>query len=344
MFYELARLYPDADLYTLVFEPSLVGEMGPYFAERGIKTSFVQRIPFARRHFQSFAPLYPFAARSLDLRAYDLVVSSSSAWVHAARVREDAVHVCYCHAPFRYAWSHFPEGEGHYLHLKLARPYLRWIRRQDYAAAQRVDRYIANSENTRRRIREYYGKDSLVVHPPVDVENYSISGEVDDYYLVVASLVRYKRTELAIEAANRLGVRLVVVGSGPEDRRLRALAGQTVEFRGFVADHELRRLYSRCRALIFPQEEDFGLVPLEAMASGRPVIAYAAGGALETMEEGKTGLLFREQSVHALARAITDFGGSRFGPTEIRAHAARFGLAPFGAAVRAAVDTALRVG
>ena len=267
----------------------------------------MQHVPGARRWFHWYVPLYPLAVRSMDLSAYDLVLSSSSAWVHGVRVRPDAVHICYCHTPFRYAWSHFPEGPGHDARVVAIKPFLRWVRRRDIKKARRVDQYIANSGVTQRRISEYFGRDSTVIHPPVDTTQFFLSEDVGDYFLVVAPLVPYKRVELAVEAMNRLGLPLVVVGTGPQQRKLRALAGPTVQFLGYMPDAELRSLYSRCRALVFPQEEDFGLVPIEAMASGRPVVAYGAGGALEWMVDGITGIMFPEQTVDSLIAAITRF-------------------------------------
>jgi glycosyltransferase involved in cell wall biosynthesis len=278
------------------------------------------------------------------LRGYDLVVSSSSAWAHWIQVNHpQATHVCHCHSPFRYAWSHYHELIGRSPARALALgPLMALVRRLDRRASQRVDQYVANSEVTRQRIKRYYGRESIVILPPVDLDRFAVSEQVDDYFLVVSALVPYKRVGIVVEAFTRLGLPLVVVGDGPERGALQAMAGPTVQLRGSLSDLEIARLYSRCRALIFPSHEDYGIVPLEAMASGRPVLAYGAGGALETVRDGVTGRFFAEQTADALAEGITSLQPDAFDPAAIRRHAEMFGVPAYKERFRATVEAAMQ--
>jgi glycosyltransferase involved in cell wall biosynthesis len=331
------ELFPSADLYTLLHVP---GSVSPAIENRRIVTSFIQRLPQAERRYRHYLPLFPAAVRAFDLRGYDLVLSSSHAVAKSVRVPAGALHVCYCFTPMRYVWDlyddYFGRGAG-LLTRMLMPPLAARLRRWDRASSARVDRFAAISRHVAARIDRYYGRPSDVIYPPVDVQRFEVAHGADDgFYLVVSALVPYKRLDLAIQAAGRLGRRLLVVGSGPEERRLRALAPAGVEFLGRRSDAEIAELYRRCRAVLFPGVEDFGIVPLEAMAAGRPVIALAAGGALETVvgpggERPPTGLFFEQQTVDALAEAMRrlESGAVAFDPKALRARAEEFDRARF---------------
>ncbi len=326
------ELFPGADLYTLLHVP---GSVSPVIEARRVVTSFVQRLPAAARRYRHYLPLFPWAVERFDLRGYDLVLSTSHCVAKGARPPAGAVHVCYCFTPMRYVWDLYDEYFGPRAGLvtrALMPPVAAALRRWDRAASARVHHFVAISHHVARRIERCYGRPADVIHPPVDVQRYPLAeDEPEDFYLVVSALVPYKRIDLAIEAANRLRRRLLVVGTGPEAGRLRARAGPTVEFLGWRSDAEVADLYRRCRALLFPGLEDFGIVPLEAMAAGRPVVAFGAGGALETVippggDRPPTGVLFAEQTVEALAAAVERLEAERhrFEPKALRAHAGAF--------------------
>jgi glycosyltransferase involved in cell wall biosynthesis len=341
VFHLLGEIWPEADRFTLVYDPS---GFPPSFTQRPIRSSFMQHLPGATssRTFRAFLPLYPLAAASLDLRDYDLVVSNSSAWAHWAKTSPAATHVCNCLSPFRYAWSHYDELIGRSaVRAAVLGPLMQQVRRLDRQASRRVDRYVAISEVTRQRIERYYGRESTIILPPVDLDRFSVSRQVDNYFLVVSALVPYKRVDIVVEAFTRLGLPLRVVGDGPERGALQAMAGPTVQLLGSLGDREIAELYSRCRALIFPSYEDYGIVPLEAMASGRPVLAYGAGGALETVRDGVTGRFFAEQTADAVAEGVRALDPDNFDPAEIRRHAERFGVPAFKAQFRATVEDAM---
>lgn len=321
----LCELYPDAPIYTLLY---IEGTMSDRIASHPIHTSFIQHLPRVARNYRSYLPLFPAAIASLDLSDYDVVVSTSHCVAKGARVRPGGLHVCYCHTPMRYVWEMYDEyfgpGKAGLLTrtaMALVRPYLQaW----DVRTASRVHHYIANSENVRRRIQVHYGRDAEVIFPPVDTAHFALAPDAGSYYLIVSALVPYKKVDLAVRVFNELGRRLVIVGKGPEEEKLKAMAGSTVELLGWRSDEELKGLYAGCRALIFPGEEDFGIVPLEAMASGRPVVAYAKGGALETVVEGQTGTFFHEQTDEALADALARLDAMTMEPEAIRGHALAF--------------------
>jgi glycosyltransferase involved in cell wall biosynthesis len=328
----LCELYPQADIYTHAYDPSAI--QGP-IREHRIRTTFVDRLPMARRHYKKYLPLMPLALEQLDLREYDLVISSESGPAKGVLTRPGQVHLCYCHTPMRYAWDmhrEYAEQSGAPMRL-LAAPVMHYMRLWDVAAANRVDDFAANSRNVAGRIAKHYRRPARVIHPPVDVEAFAATGEADPDgpYLFVGQLVRYKRADLAIRACASLGRRLVVVGEGEDKRALERLAGPSVEFRGRLEGTELARAYRDCRALLFPGEEDFGIVPVEAMAAGRPVIAFGRGGALETVVEDESGLFFHEASAESLKEAILRFESmeSRFDWKKIANHAKSFDKAVF---------------
>lgn len=340
VFLALMRMFPQADCYVL-----LRGRVGAVDLpqERRFHESFLQHLPFPTDHYRALLPLYPVAARQLDLRGYDLVISSSSGFCHAAQT--DGLHICYCHSPLRYAWHEYETtlaSQRSPLSRMALAAVLNRVRRADYTAAQRVGAYVANSHTTQERIRQYYGRESTVVHPFVDTARFSPLGESAGYVLVVSRLLPYKRVDLAVQACTRLGLPLVVVGEGPERARLARLAGPTVTFRSQVDEAELVRLYQGCSMLLQCGVEDFGMAALEAQACGRPVLAYGAGGALETMAPGVSGAFFAEQSVAAVQDALRTFRAGDFDPQALRAHAERFQEAQFEANLRRAVVSARR--
>ena len=325
------ELFPAADLYTLLHVP---GSVSPAIENRRIVTSFIQRLPQAERRYRRYLPLFPAAVRAFDLRGYDLVLSSSHAVAKGVRVPAGALHVCYCFTPMRYVWDLYGDYFGPRSGLAtrlLMPPVAAWLRRWDRRTAAGVHQFVAISRFVADRIRRAYGRDADVIYPPVDVSRFRVDEAPGEFYLVVSALTPYKRVDLAVEACNRLGRRLVVVGTGPEDRRLRALAGPTVELLGWRDDAQTAELYARCRALLFPPLEDFGITPLEAMAAGRPVIAFGEGGARETVVppgegEPPTGLFFARQTVEDLVDAIRRFEASahQFEPKALRRRAEAF--------------------
>lgn len=347
----LADMFPEADLFTLVLDPEALPQS---LQSRNFTTSFLQNTPGIKHHYKKLLPLFPLALEQFNLDDYDLVISSESGAAKGVLTRPLACHICYCHTPMRYIWDMYHQyrakpgmGAVARLFFSLSAHYMRlW----DYAAAARVDYFVANSQNVAHRIDKHYRRKAMVINPPVDVCAGYISPEVDDYYLTVGQLVDYKRVDLAIEACNRLRRPLRIIGEGEEFERLRTLAGPTVKFMGHLPDPELRVNYARCRALLFPGEEDFGIVPVEAQSFGRPVIAFGRGGALETVvggsptdpgaPEASTGIFFAEQSADSLAAAIRLFESneSRFSPAFIRRHAERFGVSRFKAEMRAFID------
>jgi glycosyltransferase involved in cell wall biosynthesis len=339
VFAAICDAWPDADVYTAVYDEE--GTEGR-FAGRAPRTSFLQGLRPTHRTFRALLPLYPHAIESLDLRGYDIVISSSSAWAHGVLVDPGAVHVCYCHNPFRYAWS---EREATLaarpaaLRLPLSVLLSRW-RQWDWIAAQRVDRYVANSHLTATRVRRYFGRESTVLHPPVELERFA-PGRVGDQYLVVAELMAHKRIDVAVHAFNQLRRPLTVVGDGPELRRLRRLAGPTVRFTGRVPDARVAELLRSARALVVTASEEFGIAAVESLASGRPVIALGDGGVLESVLEGETGTYYGENSPQALAAAVMRFDPLAVDPGACVAAAQRFGTRRFQAIMRALVEEAV---
>ncbi len=323
-----AELYPDAPIYTLSYDPSVVEE---YFPGKTVVPSFLQRFPGMPRAWKYYLPLMPRAIESFDLSGYDVVLSDSSAYAKGAKTRPPTKHICYLHTPTRYLWSDrdtYIASAPIPLPL-IGRPVVKGIvkvlQRWDLKAALRPDAIIANSRYIARRTKAYYHRDpEFVLFPPVESARFRISSKPKEYFLVVGRQEPYKRTDLAIDAANRLGVRLKVVGGGTKLEALKKIAGPTVEFTGRVSDAALVDLYANCRAFIFPPEEDAGITPLEAMASGRPVIAYGKGGALESVVAGKTGEFFSEQTVDSLVATLKAFDERQYDPDAIRTHAERF--------------------
>lgn len=318
------ELFPHAPIYTIVYDKKLTRGA---FRERKIVTSYLQKVPFTRSRHRFFPLLMPFAVEQFDLSRFDVVFSDSTSFAKGIITKPTTLHISYCHTPPRYAWddSHkYIEEFGYTAPLRLLVPlFMNYVRIWDGEAATRVDRFITNSEFVQRRIEKYYRRDAEVIYPPVDTSRFGI-GESKDYFLMVGRLSAYKKFELGIEVFNELGWPLKIVGTGPERRKLEKMAKGNIEFVGAVSDEELAKYYKHAKALIFPQEEDFGIVAVEAMASGKPVIAYRGGGALETVKEGETGMFFDEQMPDSLLGAVRDFKESNFNPIKIREHALQF--------------------
>lgn len=334
-------LYPEAPVYTSVYDAE---HTFPSFKTMDVRTSFLQRLAFARSSkFHKLAlPLFPTAFEHFDMTGYDVVLSSTTGFAKGVITGPETCHVCYCHTPARFAWRyHEYVAQGGYGKVaKYLLPFLiQRLRAWDYGSAQRVDFFISNSYNVARRVQKFYGKHSEVLHPPVSVNRFSVLPKPSaDYYLVVSRLVGYKRVDLAVEACTKLGVPLKVVGSGPDLLRLKQMAGPKVEFLGRLKDDEVVSLFGNCRAFLFPGEEDFGISPLEAMASGRPVVAYGAGGALETVIDGVTGVHFREATASSMIEAIERLERLELDPAALRAHAGRFDVSEFQKSLKEIVE------
>ena len=321
---QLTELYPDADVFAHVYEPDAMPES---IRSRNVRTTWIQNLPFAKQNYQSYLPLMPWASRSLNLGPYDLVISSESGPAKGIRKPEGALHICYCHTPMRYLWD---MADDYYrqasplkkLGMKLLLP---WLRRQDLWSADQVDHFVANSQFVAERIKRIYDRDSVVIHPPVDTDHFcGLRRDEQDFYLFFGQLTAYKRADLAVLAFNRLGKRLVVAGTGEERGALEKIAGPNIEFLGRITDSKRDELYSSARALVFPGVEDFGIVPVEAQAAGCPVIALRAGGALETVIEGRTGTFFGEANEGELCDAIQRFELMEFREENCRENARRF--------------------
>jgi glycosyltransferase involved in cell wall biosynthesis len=338
---EMQRLYPEAPIYTSIYDPRAFDGA---FAGLDVRTSYLQRLPGAGRAFRALVALYPSAFESLDLRGFDLVISSTTSFAKGVRVPPGCLHVSYINTPTRFLW--YPQEYAMELTPSLVRPALAlvqpWLRRWDWEAAQRPHRLVANSRNVSERIWKTYGRSSDVLHCPADVSGFDEPAAIGDYFLVMSRLLPYKRAQLAIDACAQIGARLIVAGVGPDERRLRAIAGGTVEFAGYVSDARRRALIASARALIVPGVEDFGLVPLEAAAAGRPTVAFAAGGALETVVEGETGLFFREPDARSLAQALQALSQKHFDRERMRAHAKAYAPDVFRSRFAALIERYLR--
>jgi glycosyltransferase involved in cell wall biosynthesis len=328
----LVQLFPRAPIYTSIYWRD---EMPPAYMGWDIRPLWLNHAPGIYEHHQHYFPLYPAAWSSLNLARYDVVLSNKSGFchgVHTRRRKKLALHICYCLAPTRYVWTFddYARSEGVSASVRLAlTPLVAALRRWDYQAAQHVDHFIAISSEIQRRIKRYYQRESDVIYPPVDIRRFAPQRQPGDYYLIVSRLIPYKRIDLAIEVFNRLGLPLVIAGAGRDAARLEKLARPNVQFLGRVPDADLPDLMARCKAFIFPGREDFGITPVEAQASGRPVIAYGAGGVLDTVVDGETGVLFEEQTAASFGAAVKRFDTLRFDPDAIRRHAETFSTETF---------------
>jgi glycosyltransferase involved in cell wall biosynthesis len=333
------ELFPQAPVFTSIYDREGMPEV---FRSMDVRVSFMQRLPFIMEHFKKYLPLYPFAFESFNLTGYDLILSSSSAWGKGIRKPKGATHICYCHSPMRFAWMYedYMEKEEYGKLIRLVLPaVMGWLKRWDLRTAKSVDHFIANSRTTQKRIKLFYGLDSTVIHPPVDTSYFKpYNSEIKDYFLVVSRLNPYKHVDLAVEAFNELGIPLYVIGTGPDEKRLRKIAKPNVRFLGRLSDDEIVKYYSQCRAYVLPGEEDFGLTPVEAQACGRPVIAFGSGGALESVVSGQTGLFFDKQETGSLMGAVKKFGTMDFDTAAIRNNALRFDKGSFKKKIKEFID------
>lgn len=319
------ELFPYAPIYTLVYDPEL---MHGVFADKDIRTSFIQKLPFSKRRHRIFPPLMPMAIEQFDFSNYDIVLSDSNSFAKGILTGPETLHICYMHTPMRYAWDDCQKYTSDFSFpnfiKKLVPLAMNYIRIWDRVSADRIDRIIANSNFVARRIRKYYHKESVVIHPPVNVKNFYISEQQENYFLIVGRMMAYKKNDIVIEAFNRLGLPLKIIGRGPELKHLKKIAGPNIEFLGRVPDAELAEYYAKCQAFIFPQEEDFGIVAMEAMAAGRPVIAFRGGDIPEHMEDGKTGIFFNKQTPEEIMTALEKFQATTFDSHYIREQAQKF--------------------
>ena len=327
VFLELCKMFPDADIFTHVISNKI---KNTYFSEREIFTSFINKLPYAEKLFKNYMPLMFRATQSFDLTGYDLIISSESGPIKGIKKPDGARHVCYCHTPMRYLWDMFDDYyQSAPLYKKVAMKLLKnYLRKQDLRSANSIDDFIVNSVFVQERVKRIYKRDAKVIYPPVNVEFFQqkVNDYRADYYLLAGELVKYKRPDLAIEAFNRNGKKLIVAGTGEELNYLESIANSNITFVGRVSDKKLRELYSNAQALIFPGIEDFGIVPLESQATGTPVIAYGGGGALETVIDGETGLFFPAQVSELLNLAIDKFEKTKtsFNPQKIKLHTQKF--------------------
>lgn len=331
-------IFPDAPVYTTIYEPKKMKELGKL---KDVRTSYLQKIPIKKQ--QWLLSLMPTAVEMMNLDEYDLVLSSCHSVSKGVITKPNTLHISYCHTPMRYAWESWDfetrlQKFPRFLHPSI-RKQIKKIREWDYCAAQRVDKYIANSSYISGQIRKYYERDSVVIYPPVHTERFKpVRQPTEDYYFSVGRLIPYKKFDLLIQTFNEMGLPLKIAGTGPDLDKLKAMAKPNVEILGYVEIEKLIDLYANCKAFLFPQIEDAGIVPLEAMACGRPVIALNRGGSLDTMIDGKTGVLFKEQSVEGLKDAIKRFEKMKFDPHFIRKHAEQFDVEHFKKKIRTYVE------
>lgn len=321
----LCELYPQADIFTHIYRPEKF--QNSVISKHKITTTFIAKLPCATKHYQLYLPLMPLALEELDLSGYDLVISSESGPAKGVIVPPGVPHICYCHSPMRYAWDMYGEYRAKMGKIKrfLTALLLHYIRRWDQLTSQQVTQFIANSRFVAERIKSYYARESTVIHPPVDVEAFELAEKSEDYYLILGQLVPYKKTDLAVHAFNQSGKKLIVIGGGEQQELLKNIAKPNVQILGYQSFEIMKNYLMNCKALIFPGIEDFGIVPLEAMACGKPVIAFARGGALETVQEGITGYFFHEQTESCLNQVIENFEHSfHVEPSTIRQYAMQF--------------------
>ncbi len=327
--YAFHRMFPDAPIFTSIFDADRMKA----FEGADVRTSFLQNWPMSKRKHQLYLRWMPTAFEQFDLSEYDIVLSSAHSCAKGVITRPQTMHVCYCHSPMRYVWDDCHRYINDYPWpkiVKMAAPYLLHnIRMWDRLAADRVDYFISNSDFIGERIKKYYKAESETVYPIVETEDFYLSAETESFYLAVGRLIPYKRFDLIVEAFNHLGKPLKIVGRGPEAKKLKRIAGKNIEFLDFVSDEKLRELLSTCKGFVFPQLEDFGIAPVEAMASGRPVIAYNQGGALETVKDGVSGMFFKEQTVESLVRAVLAFEKKNFDSKKVAESVADFGRVRF---------------
>lgn len=322
---ELAKIDRDAPLYTSIYHPDMTW---PELRHFDIRSSWLQSVPFSHKIFKILLPLYPFVFGGMKLSGYDVVISSSSAFAKGVTVDKETIHICYCHTPPHFLWffeEYMHRDDYGHLAKRLLKPIVEVLKNWDLVICHRPDYFIANSSTVQKRIRKIYHRESRIIHPPVDVDRFNVSHRSQGYYLIVSRLLAYKRIDLAVQAFNKLGLPLVIVGSGPHRKSLEAIAQDNIQFTGYLPDKEVSRYFEHCQAFILPGEEDFGITLLEANACGKPVIAYRAGGALDTIVESLNGVFFYEKTAESLVSAIQTSVRTSWDPMLIRAHAEKFG-------------------
>lgn len=354
LFEAMMEIWPKADVFTSMTtwdrNPSGLDDDWSTRRVDKLQTSFMQRLPFKEKLYRHYFPLYPLAFESFDFIDYDVVLSSSSRFAHGVVTRPETLHICYMNSPGHMLWEPRTYFSSSALQL-FSSPFLNYLRLWDYAAAQRVDHFVANAKTPQARIKKYYGRDSKIIYPFVDLERFADSStlrvnektlrvSLGDYFLIVSRLTAWKRIDIAIEACNQLKRPLKIIGEGPDFQRLKNLAGPTVEFLGRLTDEEVVGYYQGCRAFLFPQKEDFGITPLEAQAAGKPVIAFKAGGALETVIGGKTGEFFYPQTVDALVKSLKNFGPEKYQSENCRQQAEKFSKKRFQTELKGFVEKA----
>ncbi len=323
----ICNLFPDIDIFTLVYNRDKVSEL---INRHKIFTSFIQKMPFSKKKYQTYLPFMPVAIEQFNLSDYDIVISSESGIAKGVLTNPETCHFCYCHTPMRYLWNMYfdylrNERVG-FLKRKIIERFFNYLRVWDLATASRVDYFISNSNNVKKRILKYYRRDSTVIYPPVDVENMVFKPKKEDYYLIVSQLVSYKRIDIAVRAFNELKKELIIIGEGSEYKRLKKTANSNIKFMGWQPQDDLKQYYAGAKAFIFPGEEDFGITPVEAQASGTPVIGFGRGGLMETVIEGKTGLFFHRQDWRDLMSAVENFESKpdMFDPYSVRGNSLGF--------------------
>ena len=356
----ICKLYPSADLYTLLHIP---GKVSPEIESHPIHTSFIQNLPLAKSKYRYYLPLMPFAIEAFDLKGYDLILSSSHCVAKSVKPGTNSLHICYCHTPMRYVWDqfnqYFGKGKSSWLAAKIMQLIRPWLQRWDAKTSRRVTYFIANSRHVQKRIKKYYGKEAVIIHPPVDTELFTPEKtiEKEDYFLIVSAFAPYKRLDLAVQAFNQLGLPFLVIGEGQDSKRLKKLAQSNIQFKGWLDNSQIRSHFAKCRGFVFCGEEDFGITLLEAQAMGRPVIALGRGGALETVipdnktwmpETGipenltskPTGVFFYEQTSDAVIKAIKNFESieSQFDSNAIREHAQKFDLSVYTERIKSFIE------
>lgn len=333
------QIYPEAPIYTTIYNPD---KLDDDLKNINVITSFLQNKNWAKGGHQRFFPFMPMAFESFDLNEYDIVLSSSSSCAKGVITNPNTMHICYCHSPMRYGWEFYYEYSENKsignIKKRLLKYFMNYMRIWDKVSSDRVDYFIANSENVAKRIWKHYRRESVVIYPPVRCSLFNISDKNEDYFLIVSRLVDYKRIDLAIKAFNKLGLPLIIIGDGAERKKLQSIAKSNIKFLGIQSDNIIKEYYSKCKAFIFPGEEDFGITPLEAQASGRPVIAYGKGGALETIIDGQTGIFFKEQTIESLINAISRFNDTSFDKYTIRKHAEKFDEKVFKEKIKEYID------
>lgn len=320
----LAEIFPDAHIYTLIYEPDKISNI---INRLKVKTSFIQNLPKSKRYYRYYLPLFPFAIEKFQLDNYDLVISTSHCVAKGVKAPENTLHICYCFTPMRYVWDFSEDYFGGSYKFPIIKPILNYLKHWDKKTADRPDYYFSISQNVASRIKRYYNKDSVIIYPPVDTDFFQTQDVTDDYYLIVSALVPYKRIDIAIKAFNELGLPLRIIGTGTEWNKLRRTAKDNIQFLGWQTDSVVRDHYAKCKAFIFPGVEDFGITILEAQSCGRPVIAYAKGGALETIDtSNNTGIFFKEQTPESLIEAVKQFEITKnsFSKQKIREHTLKF--------------------